>query len=288
MEQSSWESGRPVPARGSRRTVVGYFGSKARLASRIVGLLPSHRSYIEPFAGSLAVLMAKPRSAGLEVANDIDGDLMTFWRVLRDQPDELMRVCALTPHSRAEHAAAWPIPPTLPDVERARRVWVRLTQGRGGHLRRTGWRHHQVSGGRSMPFTLAGYVDRFGFAAERLAGVSLECLPALEVIGKYGRDDHALLYVDPPYLGQTRSAHVYRHEMTDETAHRSLADALHSCEASVVLSGYPCSLYDDLYRGWARVELNAYTGQANTTRENGRRVEVLWGNRPFTTPGETR
>lgn len=265
--------------------MIGYFGSKAKLASRIVGLLPSHTSYVEPFTGSLAVLMAKPRSRGLEVANDIDGDLMTFWRVLRDEPDELMRVCALTPHSRAEHEAAWPIPTALPDVERARRVWVRLTQGRGGHLRRTGWRHHQVSRGPSMPITLAGYVGRFGFAAERLAGVSLECLPALEVIEKYGRDSDALLYVDPPYLGQTRSAHVYRHEMTSETGHRALADALHSCEASVVLSGYPSDLYDGLYRGWARVELNAYTGQGNTTRENGRRIEVLWCNRPLSRAG---
>lgn len=260
---------------------MGYFGSKARLAARIVGLLPPHISYIEPFAGSLAVLMAKPRSKGVEVVNDIDGDLMTFWRVLRDAPDELTRLCALTPHSRAEFFASWPIPPGLPDVERARRVWVRLAQGRGGQLQKTGWRYHEKSRGHAMPATMAGYVSRLGMAAERLAGVSLECLPALEVVARYGRDPEALVYADPPYLGETRVMRGYRHEMLGVSEHRDLADALRRCEATVVLSGYPSDLYDELYRGWARIELSAFTGQGNTTREAGRRVEVIWSNRPL-------
>jgi DNA adenine methylase len=77
----------------------------------------------------LAVLLAK-QPAKLETVNDLDRDLMTFWKVLRDRPAELVRLCALTPHSRAEHDAAYGDLSGLDDLERARRVWVRLTQGR--------------------------------------------------------------------------------------------------------------------------------------------------------------
>jgi DNA adenine methylase len=155
-----------------------YFGGKTRLADRIVQLLPEHDHYVEPFAGSLAVLLAKPR-AKMETVNDLDGDLMTFWRVLRDQPEELRRVMALTPHSRAEHAAASDLSGDLTDLERARRVWVLLAQGRAGTLRNTGWRYYANPAGSSigMPGYLAGYVNRVGPAAERLAGVSLEARP---------------------------------------------------------------------------------------------------------------
>jgi DNA adenine methylase len=110
-----------------------YFGGKTAIAERIVSLLPPHEHYVEPFAGSLAVLLAKPPSA-METVNDLNCDLMIFWRVLRDQLADLERVCALTPHSRAERNAAYESAPD--DLERARRVWVTLTQGRGGHLGR--------------------------------------------------------------------------------------------------------------------------------------------------------
>lgn len=258
---------------------IAYYGSKGTLAERIVRLLPAHEHYVEPFAGSLAVLLAKKPSR-METVNDLDQDLMVFWRVLRDQPEELERVCALTPHSRAEYAAAQVAAlDALPDLERARLVWVRLTQGRAGTLRPTGWRHFQSWGGSSvgMPSYLAGYVGRFAAAAERLAHVSLECRPALDLIDAYGRHQDVLLYVDPPYLASTRERN-YRHEMGGEAEHRKLAAALSEARAAVVLSGYHSPLYDELYEGWQRVDLDAFTGQAEGVQN---RTEVLWSNRPF-------
>ena len=257
-----------------------YYGGKTTLAERIADLLPEHRHYVEPFAGSLAVLLAKA-PAPFETVNDLDGDLMAFWRVLRDQPDELARVCALTPHSRAEHLAAYDRPSDLDDLERARRVWVCLTQGRGGTLRATGWRFFQDPGDRSptsMPDYLASYVERMRQAAGRIANVSLEARDALTVISEYGQHPGVCIYADPPYLGTTRSSRQYQVEMSHEAEHRELADALRACNASVVLSGYHSPLYDDLYASWHRVELAAFTGQANTA---GRRTEVLWSNRPL-------
>lgn len=264
-----------------------YYGGKTTIADRIVALFPKHGHYVEPFAGSLAVLLAK-NPAPIETVNDLDEHVITFWRVLRDRPADLMRVCALTPHSRAEYLAARDIEGAPDELELARRVWVQLTQGRGGTLRLTGWRHFQDPSGRptsSMPDYLAAYVDRMRLAAARLARVSLECRPALEVIEAYGRHDGVLIYADPPYLGSARSSRMYRVEMSHEDEHTALADALHRCRSTVVLSGYSTPLYDELYAGWHQVHIAAYTGRGNHSAERDpRRVEVLWSNREIGHP----
>jgi len=253
-----------------------YFGGKQRIAARVVDLFPPHQHYVEPFAGGLSVLLAKAPS-DLETVNDLDQDVMTFWRVLRDQPEDLARVCGLTPHGRAEHQASYDRPDDLTDLERARRIWVQLTQGRAGTLRKTGWRFHADATGTTMgmPAYLAGYIGRMAPVAARLANVSLECRPALEVITAYSHPT-TLLYVDPPYLRETRSGMGYRHEMPDEAEHRELAEALNSTNAMAVLSGYRSPLYDELYADWYVHEISATTGQGSVWKE---RTEVLWSNR---------
>ncbi|MFJ3507843.1 DNA adenine methylase [Streptomyces luteogriseus] len=257
------------------RPPVPYFGSKSRIADWIVRLLPDHDHYVEPFCGGLSVLLAKGPSR-METVNDLDGELVTFWRVLRDRPAEFARVCALTPHSRAEQDAAYAAAPG-DELETARRVWVRLTQGRGGTLRRTGWRHYvdPAASGTSLADQLDGYVDRLAAAAERLHAVSLEALPALDLIAKYGKQPRVLLYVDPPYLGSTRAFANYRHEMTGQVEHRELAAALADCRAAVVLSGYDSPLYAELYAGWHRYETAA---KADNAKADKSRTEVLWSN----------
>ncbi|WP_128977260.1 DNA adenine methylase [Streptomyces roseicoloratus] len=259
------------------KSPVPYFGSKQRIAPWIVSLLPAHEHYVEPFCGGLSVLLAKTPS-NMETVNDLDGDLMTFWRVLRDRPAELIRACALTPHSRVELADAHE--PAADELELARRIWSRLAQGRSGTLRQTGWRHYIAPAGSSigMPGYMDAYVDRLAAAAERLHHVSLEALPALDVIAKYGAARDALLYVDPPYLGSTRPWSNYRVEMKGEQDHRDLAAALQDCKATVVLSGYDSPLYADLYADWHRYEQQTMTGNAKTAKD---RTEVVWANRPL-------
>lgn len=264
------------------RPPVPYYGGKQRLADQLADLLGrvKHDHYVEPYCGSLAVLLAKPK-ARMETVNDLDAELMTFWRVLRDRPSELARAVALTPHSRAEYAAACaPVDPGVDEVELARRVWVRLTQSRTGTQRAVGWRHHQDPMGSAigMPAYLDAYRSRLPAAVERIQGVSLESRPALELVAAYGRHPGVLLYVDPPYLGSTR-ARNYRHEMRTESAHRALAEALHDCRASVVLSGYDSELYEELYAGWHRVALASGTSQGGTWSE---RAEIVWSNRDLT------
>ncbi|MEU4228328.1 DNA adenine methylase [Nonomuraea sp. NPDC026600] len=255
-----------------------YYGSKGTLAPRIAALLPAHQHYVEPYGGSLAVLLAKKPSEQ-ETVNDLSRDLMIFWRVLRDRPAELARVCALTPHSRAEHDAAFEPAPAGDEIETARRVWIRLTQGRSNALYcRTGWRYQVAANGLSLPGYLDAYRDRLIPAAERLAGVSLECLPALDVIARYGADAGVAFYVDPPYAAKTRNSSHYLHEMKTDDQHRELAHALNATAAAVLLSGYHSPLYDELYAGWNVQEIRTTNTQAGAAST---RVEVLWSNRSF-------
>lgn len=257
-----------------------YYGGKMTVADRIVDLLPPHRHYVEPFAGSLSVLLAKPPVA-FETVNDLHSELMTFWHVLRARTAELVRVCALTPHSRAEYAAAADLA-AGDELETARRVWVRLSQSRSGLLGKTGWRHYIDPAGSSssMPDYLDGYVGRLAAAAERLHSVSLECRPALEVIESFGRSAEVCLYVDPPYLGSTRNGTNYIHEMPSVADHEQLLEALLRAHASVVLSGYGSDLYDTALVGWSRIEIPTFNGNAGT----GARTEVVWSNREIGHP----
>lgn len=252
-----------------------YYGGKQRIADRIVATFPEHLHYVEPFAGGLSVLLAKPQSK-IETVNDLDHQLVTFWRVLRDRPDDLIRVCALTPHSRHELGLCRKPMDDLDDLEVARRVWSQLAQGRAGRRTGTGWRFY-VNGDTTsgMDAYLRGYVGRMPAAATRLADVQLECMPALDIIDLYGREQTTLLYVDPPYLSSTRRSLQYVHEMHTESEHAKLAEALNQTAAAVVLSGYHSPLYDRMYADWNTVEISARTQQSGI---NARRTEVLWCN----------
>ncbi len=275
MGRGFWDAGRvksPIP----------YYGSKGSLAPAIAAALDSvpHRHFVEACAGSLAVLLAK-RRVQAETINDLDGRVMTFWRVLRDQPAELERVCSLTPHSRAERLAAQEFPAELPELEVARRVFVALTQGRHGSLNRTGWRHDVTPDSHPYPVRLQRFAGRLAPVAARLAPVSLECRPAAELVTAYGRGRHNLIYVDPPYDAELR-ARNYAREM-DGDARDALAEACLGADAAVVVSGYPGGIWDAALGHWHRYELAAVTRQGKAEYGH-QRVEILWSNRPLKLP----
>ena len=263
-------------ARQALKPPFAYYGGKTALASDIAALLPKHEHYVEPFAGSLAVLLAKAPSTG-ETVNDLDGDLVTFWRVLRDQPDELQRVAMLTPHSREELAISGNLD-DCNDLERARRVWVRLTQSRSHSMKPTGWWYRKAPTGHAPADYVKSYADRMDAIGERLSRVSIESRDALDVIEDYGSESSVCIYADPPYLGSTRAAN-YGVEMLEDELHARFGEACNNAKAAVVVSGYASSLYEDIFAGWHRMELKAPTRLSGTAAEN----EVLWSNRPFAT-----
>lgn len=256
------------------RPALRYHGSKWLLAPWIIEHLPQHQAYVEPYGGAAAVLLRKPRS-WLEVYNDLDSHVVNYFRVLREQPADLVRAIRLTPYAYAEWSLSLLDDPD--PVEMARRFYVRAFQGIAGPTAqwRTGWRRQRVTAvERRMTPAAKSFVrvKHLYQVAERLRGVQIDCLDALEVLERYD-SPHTLFYLDPPYVSSTRSRwkkKAYSHEMTDRD-HRELARALRDLQGMVVLSGHHCQLYDELYGSWHRIER-----EARTNSQYGTATESLW------------
>lgn len=260
------------------RPVLRWHGGKWLLAPWIIAHLPPHRVYVEPFGGAASVLLRKPR-AYAEIYNDLDSELVNLFRVLRGpRAAELIDQLRLTPFAREEFFAAYE--PNLDPVECARRMIIRSLMGfgsTGAMGRSTGFRANSNRSGATPAHDWANYPALLPEIVQRMTGVVIEQLDALNVMRRHdGRE--TLHYVDPPYVHETRSGgnphcakHKYRHEM-DDAAHAALLAGLCDLAGMVVLSGYPHPLYDDALAGWRRVERVAL---ADGARE---RTEVLWIN----------
>ena len=204
----------PAPAqdaasgdRGARptRAALRYYGGKARLAPWIVAHLPPHACYVEPFGGAASVLLRKP-PAPCEVYNDLDGEVVGFFRVLRERPGELVEAVRGTPFARAEiDLACAPTPPDLDDLERARRVYVRAWQGRHGlpARGRMGWRFERATDDSRTAVAQWTDLERLWETAERLRAVQLECDDALRVIARFDGPDTLFYCLAPGQLVRT-------------------------------------------------------------------------------------
>lgn len=256
-------------------TLLNYPGAKWGMAAQIVSLMPPHRSYLEPFFGSGAVLFNKPPSA-IETVNDIDGDVANFFRVLREQPNRLAEALSLTPYARDVFDDAHANRGT-DDFDRAYRFAIRSKMGHGFRtFKKTGFKvdvyareqSYCVSCWNRLP---ADLLD----AAIRLKSVQIENRNALELIRKFNHDN-VLIYADPPYLMETRKGKQYRCEMTEQE-HLELLEALKQHKGSVILSGYPSEMYDRELCGWSVIY------KASRNQNADQRTEALWCN--FEVPG---
>ena len=239
-------------------------------------MLPLHRTYVEPYAGSASVLMHKKR-AFTEVVNDLEGDVVNLFRILRDpaMAKDLTNSLRLTPFARQEFDGAYLH--SGDPLEAARRLIVRSFMGfssaSANPAHRAGFRANSNNSNTTPAHDWAHYPDALLAMTVRLKGVVIENQPAVEVIATHD-GLQTCHYVDPPYVHSTRkpgNLANYAHEMTDDD-HRELADALHTCSGMVVLSGYPSPLYEELYRGWPMITRNALADGARP------RVECLWLN----------
>lgn len=262
-----------------RKICFGWYGGKYNHLNWLLPLLPAAHHYCEPFGGSAAVLLNREPSP-VETYNDLDGEVVNFFRVLRDKTDELVKAIALTPFSREEFRLAVQAPPdNLSDLERARRFFVRARQVRTG-LAQTASLGRWANCKRTSRAGMSGVVSRWlgsveGLPeiAERLLRVQIENRPAIEIIALYD-DVDTLFYCDPPYPHESRGdAKAYRFEMTEDE-HRDLATVLRSVRGKVAVSGYRCPLMDELYAGWRCVEAPA----KNCHSVKKPRRESLWMN----------
>lgn len=252
-----------------RRPPVRYYGGKWRIASWIMSYFPKHITYCEPFAGGAGVLFQKEPSK-FEIINDLNGDVVNFFDVLRSSPEALIRAIELTPFSREEHRRAYIREGD--SLELARRFYVRSRQsfGSGEGKWNTGWRFQANDRRHSSSLDEWNHTDELWAAAARLKMVQIECDDAMNVIPRFDTPQ-TLFYVDPPYLFDTRYSDEprYAHEMTNDQ-HTHLAELLQTVQGMVIVSGYKSELYKDLYRDWQVVSKHTRTNGNNPA------TEYLW------------
>lgn len=262
-----------------KRIVFGWYGGKFSHLNWLLPQLPKAHHYCEPFAGSAAVLLNREPSP-VETYNDIDGEVVNFFRVLRDRGDDLVRAISLTPFSREEfHEAINGNTKRISDLERARRFYIRARQARTG-LAQTAtlgrWANCKNTSRAGMSGVVSrwlGGVEALGEVVVRLLRVQIENRPAVDVIRLYD-DPQTLFYCDPPYLHETRGdAKAYGFEM-DLEAHKELAGILNSVQGKVAISGYRCDAMDKWYKGWRRFD--AKERQCHSIKKL--RQECLWMN----------
>lgn len=255
-----------------RRPALRWHGGKFSLAPWIISHFPPHTCYCEPFGGGASVLLRKP-PAKIDVYNDLFGDAVNFFRVLRERPAELLAAIDLTPYSRAEFMAAQKR--SDDPLEAARRFYVWSWQGRGraGVKEPGGWRFMSRDTRGKTPVDDWTNNEHLWSVVKRLRHVQIESDDALAVVRRYDTSD-TLFYVDPPYVQSERGDRwktaAYALEYSDDD-HAQLAGVLNDVQGYVALSGYNSQIYNDLYSSWQRVEKDAATDNMhrNTT-------ECLW------------
>lgn len=257
------------------RTVLKYPGSKWNIARQLVELIPPHRSYVEAFFGSGAMLFSKSPS-DIETINDLDSDVTNLFRCIQKDSERLARLVMTTPFSREEYDKQFDIPDgavCIDAFERAVGFLIKCWQGHGFRTNgyKVGWKN-DVQGRESMYalwnwYRLPEWIIEI---AERLRKVQIENRPALEVIERFNYDN-VFMYLDPPYLLGTRSAKQYKHEMSDAD-HEELLKLVLQSKANIMISGYESDMYNDYLHDWSKAAFQS------CAEHHGTRQEVVWMN----------
>jgi len=252
------------------KSILRYPGSKWNLANTIISMMPEHKSYLEPYLGSGAVLFTKKPSP-IETVNDLDDDIYNLFTVIRTGQKELERATMLTPYSRTEYNNAF-LHPSSDPVEKARLFLIKSLQSHGFRsTEKSGWKNDIQ--GRESAYAVKHWneiPEIISQVAERLKQVQVEHMDAIDLIKRFNFES-VFMYIDPPYLLDTRTRKQYKHEMEDAD-HVRLLETLLQTKAKIMLSGYDSDMYNDYLKKWNKSKFDA-------TAEHGlKRTEILWSN----------
>lgn len=263
-----------------------WWGGKAYLAKKIIELMPRHTHYVEPYFGGGAVLLTRDPlqfNGGVsEVVNDVNFELMNFWRVLQDVDSfvSFKRVVDAIPFSQREWAESEPLvhPIELLDVKAAIAFFVRCRMSRAGEFKEfaTLSRRRTRRNQNEQASAWWSCVDGLNAVHGRLRRVVILNEDALRVMESQDGKD-TLFYLDPPYVPESRATTGnYKHEMTVED-HKSMLNTVKGCRGKVILSGYPNQLYADELRDWncREIQIDNKASGGSTKRTM---TEALWSN----------
>jgi len=250
-----------------------YIGGKNRLATKIIGLLPTHTTYVEPFAGGAQVFFHKEPSK-VEVLNDLNGEIVNFFRVCQWHHEELVRYLRYCLMSRKlyEQLSATN-PENLTDIQRAGRFFYLQKNSFGGLVVQQNYHYTIVHPSNYNPARIPEIMEK---VHERLERVQIECLPYETILGKYDRPT-TLFYLDPPYW--KRKLYRFNFSEADFTA---LEKRLHQIQGKFILSLNDCPDVRQMFRAFhIRAEKLAYSAQPKSGNTYG---ELLIANFPLRTP----
>jgi DNA adenine methylase len=266
------------------RGPFGYYGGKQRLASQLVANLPPHNAWVEAFCGSAALTLAK-EPAQIEVINDLNGEVVNFFRQLRDDSSRLCDLLRLTPYSREELKLARLPSSQLTDLERARRFFVAAMmaingsfgKASGGYSYSNSYTRHNMEARVSRWKTMPDYLEQI---SERLSRVRVENKDAIDLFGDFRNRPATLVYLDPPYLADRERG--YDHDQCTAEYHERLLISVAKAKCMVFLSGYESDLYNDYLtraHGWRKLKI-----KTTTRGHNGKdfeRQEFVWYNAQY-------
>ncbi len=262
----------------------GYYGSKQRIAARIVATLPPHNAWVDAFCGSASITLAK-KPAPIEVVNDLNGEIFNFFLQLRDNSLEMCRLLKLTPYARDELKLARGPKTRLSGPERARRFYIAAMmalngcfgEDEGGFSFSNSYTRRgmeaRVSRWKAMP-------DHLNLVAERLSKVRIENKDAIKLFRDFADRPATLVYLDPPYLADR--ARGYDHDQESEQFHERLLKVATKAKCMVLISGYQNDLYREYLQpdhGWRKRVMKTTTRSNNG--KNFDREEIIWFNEKY-------
>lgn len=241
------------------RPLLRYHGGKWRIAPWVISNFPPHKTFIEVFGGGASVLLRKPKIKH-EIYNELDREIVNLFQVVRNHGSELKDQLIHTPYAKSEFIEAYQA--SDDPVEQARRTIIKSHMGVGsvGATRKTGFSTHF-----DRVTSWKNYIDVLDSIIERMQGVIILNQDAKSILEQFDNED-TLFYMDPPYVLETRTGKNYRHEMTDQD-HIDLANLVKQLKGKVVISGYQCDLYHDIYRGFMKFEKNDRTMTNSVVKE---------------------
>lgn len=232
---------------------------------------PQHHSYVEPFFGSGAVLFNK-KPSNIETVNDIDGEVVNLFECIKQDPEKLAKIIYLTPYSRDVFEDAYQIR-TRDKYEKASAFMVRCDMGHGFRTNGEKVGFKMDVQGRESAYAVKHWnqvPNLIMECASRSKEVQIENRDAVNVIERFNHSN-VLIYLDPPYMLETRHGKQYRHEMGNAD-HKNLLDVIVNHKAKIIISGYPSKFYDNALKGWHK-ETHISRNQRNKQVK-----EVIWMN----------
>lgn len=242
----------------------------------------THHHYIDVFGGSGVVLLNKKPSP-IETFNDINQNIVTFYRVLRNNKDNLIEKIKLSPYSRQEYADCITVLKNqeADDLERARAFFVVANQSyhsRINSLQEYNWKiniHDSTKRGSSVVSKYNSKIEKLDMIADRFKSVQIENRDFKRIFDKFD-SDVSFFYVDPPYpLDTRRTKKLYDYELDDDR-HSELLEIIQSIEGSVLISTYQNEMYDSKLTNWKKVSNSEKRIRSSSTKRKA--VEILYRN----------